>query len=99
MTAYVIGEEEVVLGFALIGVAGSAPASREDALREFSAAIQRAEPVLVLITEVAAEWIADEIHNAVLTGKMVQVIAGVHPARRRREHAQALLLSALGIKL
>ena len=99
MTVYVIGEEEVVLGFALIGIAGSVPANREDALREFSPLMQRSEPVLVLITEAAAEWIADEIRDAVLRGKMVQVIPGVRPAHQRREDSQALVLSALGIKL
>jgi V/A-type H+/Na+-transporting ATPase subunit F len=99
MTAYVIAEEEVVLGFGLIGVAGSAPANREEALRAFAVATQRPEPLLLLITEAVAEWVADEIRDAVLGGKMVQVIPGVHAARERRPDSQTLLLSALGIKL
>lgn len=99
MTAYVLGEEEVVLGFALIGVSGCSPSNREDALREFRAACERTGRALVLITESVAESISAEIGDAMLTGTMVQVIPGTRPARMRREDSQALLLSALGIKL
>ncbi len=99
MTPYIIGEEEAVLGFALIGVPGAAPANREEALRALAAATERTEPRLLLITEAVAEWIADEIRDAVLAGKMVQIIPGVRAARERPQDSQALLLSALGIKL
>ncbi len=99
MTAYVIGEEQAVLGFGLIGVPGSAPTNREEALHAFAAATRPGEPHLLLITEAVAEWIADEIHEAVLGGKMVQVIPGMRAAREQRQDSQALLLSALGIKL
>ena len=98
MTAYVIGEEEVILGFALAGVAGAAPTHREAALRDFAAATERSD-FLVLVTEVVAEWIADEIRAAVLSGKMVQVIPGIRPAREHGPDSQTLLLSALGVKL
>jgi vacuolar-type H+-ATPase subunit F/Vma7 len=98
MTAYVIGEEEVVLGFALAGIAGAAPADREAALRDFAAATERAD-LLVMVTEAVADWFADEIREAVVSGKMVQVIPGVHAARERSPDSQMLLLSALGIKL
>lgn len=99
MNAYVIAEEEVVLGFGLIGVPGSAPTNREEALGTFAVATEHSEPILLLITEAVAEWLADEIRDAVLGGKMVQVIPGVRAARERRPDSQALLLSALGIKL
>jgi vacuolar-type H+-ATPase subunit F/Vma7 len=98
MTAYVIGEEEVVLGFALAGIAGAAPADREAALRDFTTAAEHPD-LLVIVTEVVAEWIGGEISEAVLGGKMVQVIPGVRPGRERRPDSQTLLLSALGIKL
>jgi vacuolar-type H+-ATPase subunit F/Vma7 len=99
MMPYVLGEEESVLGFALIGIAGYAPADREDAQREFIAVCERPGQVLLLITEVVAAWIDAEIRNAVLKGMTVQVIPGVHAVAERREDAAALLLSALGLKL
>ncbi len=99
MTFYVLGEEEVVLGFALIGVPGCAPANRGDALREFQAIASRPQPALLLISEGVAGWIETEIRSAILGGMVVQVIPGIHPARERGPEAEALLLSALGIKL
>lgn len=99
MMPYVLGEEEVVLGFSLIGVPGSTPTNREDALRQLAAANERHEQILLLVTESVADWIGAEIRDALLTGTMVQVIQGVRPTRERREDSQTLLLSALGIKL
>ena len=99
MELHVLGEEESVLGFALIGIAGYAPTDREDAQREFIAAGERPGQVLLLITEAVAAWIDAEIRTAVLKGMMVQVIPGVRVAGARREDSAALLLSALGIKL
>ena len=99
MKPYVLGEEEVVLGFALIGFSGAALANREDALREFTAVSERPGPVLLLVTEAVAAWIDAEIRNAVLKGMLVQVIPGMRSAGAGREDSAALLLSALGIKL
>ena len=99
MELYVLGEEESVLGFALIGIAGYAPTDREDAQREFIAVGERPEQVLLLITEAVAAWVGAEIRNAVLKGMAVQVIPGMRAAGVWREDAAALLLSALGIKL
>ncbi len=99
MTPYVLGEPEVVLGFALIGISGFAPANREDAVRELMAASERPEAVLLLVTEAVAAWVGAEILDAILKGTIVQVIPGVRPPRERREDSQALLLSALGVKL
>jgi vacuolar-type H+-ATPase subunit F/Vma7 len=99
MTPYVLGEQEVVLGFALIGISGSAPANREEALQELTAASERRGEVLLLVTEAVAEWIRTEMPDAILKGTMVQVIPGVRPVRKQPQDSQALLLSALGIKL
>jgi vacuolar-type H+-ATPase subunit F/Vma7 len=99
MTAYVLGEEEVVLGFGLIGVPGFVPMNRDDALREFVAAAARPGPVLILVTEAVARWISAEIRDAVIKGMMVQVIPGLRAAPERREDSEAALLSALGIRL
>lgn len=99
MTPHVLGEEEVVAGFALIGVAGTVPTSREDALRVFRAASEHQRSLLLLVTESVADWMRPEIHDAMLTGTMVQVIPGTRPTRGGGVDSQALLLSALGIKL
>jgi vacuolar-type H+-ATPase subunit F/Vma7 len=98
MTPYVLGEEEVVLGFALIGIAGYVPADRNDALDAF-ASVRGSKSVLILVTQAVAAWIEAQIEQAILGGIMVQVIPGVRAVAGRRQEAEALLLSALGIKL
>ncbi len=99
MVAYVVGEEEVVLGFGLIGVQGYTPKDRDDALREFAAVRARPGPCLILLTESVAQWIGAEMRDALRKGTMVQVISGIRRTSERREDAEALLLSALGIRL
>lgn len=104
MVPFVLGDEEVVLGFSLIGIKGLVPLGPEEAAREFSkvledaGGVQHAEPLLLLVTEQVAQWLTPEIRNAVLAGAFVQVIPGPTGSGTHKE-AEALLLSALGIKL
>ena len=99
MIPFVLGEEEVVLGFSLIGVKGYVPLGPEEAAREFSKALDSPEPTLLLVTEQVAQWLTPELRNAVLAGSLVQVIPGLTGPVRRREEEEALLFSALGIKV
>ena len=99
MTPFVLGEEEVVLGFALIGIRGATPANREEALRELDSARARTTPAMLLVTETVADLIRSEIRDATLSGTVIQIIPSVRPARAAAEDSQATLLAALGIKL
>ncbi len=98
MIPFVLGEEAVVLGFSLIGVKGDVPAGPEEAAREFSKTLDSPEPKLLLITEQVAQWLMPEISNAILAGAFVQVIPGPTGSGTPTGE-EALLLSALGIKL
>ncbi len=99
MTPFVLGEEEVVLGFALIGIRGATPANREEALRDLASARAQASQAMLLVTESVADLIRPEIRDATLGGSVIQIIPGVRPARAAAEDSQAMLLAALGIKL
>jgi len=99
MVPFVLGEEEIVIGFGLIGVKGITPAGPEAARRELENALSAKELPFVLITERVAQWIRLQIRSAILAGAMVQVIPGFGGRMERRVDEEALLLSALGIKL
>jgi len=99
MVPFVLGEEEVVLGFRLIGVKGITPTGPDSALSELENALAAKEPPLLLVTERMARWIRPQIRSAILAGAMIQVIPGLGEAIERRVDEEALLLSALGIKL
>ena len=99
MVPFVLGEEEIVTGFGLIGVKGVTPSGPDAARRELENAVSAKEPPLLLVTERIAEWIRPQIRNAILAGAMVQVIPGFGGRIEKRVDEEALLLSALGIKL
>ncbi|MGD0074712.1 MAG: V-type ATP synthase subunit F [Candidatus Binataceae bacterium] len=99
MIPLVLGEEEIVLGFRLIGVKGVTPADPDAALRELESALAAKEPPLLLVTERVAQWIRPQIRSAILAGAMIQVIPGLGEPIERRVDEEALLLSALGVKL
>lgn len=99
MVPFVLGEEEAVLGFSLIGVRGSVPLGPEEAAHAFRKAVENPEPLLMLVTEQVARWLAAEICTAVLAGAFVQVIPSATGPEQPAEGEEALLLSALGIKL
>ena len=61
MKFYVIGDDETVLGFRLVGVAGSVVGEREDALLALREAVKDKEIGVVLVTEKVAAAIRDEV--------------------------------------
>ena len=99
MIPLVLGEEEAVLGFALIGVKGNVPRDPAAAAEELVNALKSKEQLLVLITDKVARWIMPEIRKAVLEGAVIQVIPGPAGGATRKEEKEPLLLSALGIRL
>jgi len=54
MRYFVIGDEDAVLGFGLVGVQGQAASTPEEAQRAFGLALQDKEVGIVIITERAA---------------------------------------------
>ncbi len=61
MKLHVIGDNQAVLGFRLVGVAGSVAVEREDALSALKDAIADREIGVVLVTEKVAAAIRDEV--------------------------------------
>lgn len=98
MIPFVLGEEEVVLGFSLIGVKGCVAREPREAAREFDKALECSEKQLLLVSGKVADWLRTEIRTAVLRGALVQVIPSLESTGKRGVESEALLLSELGIK-
>jgi V/A-type H+-transporting ATPase subunit F len=67
MTYFVIGDEDTVLGFGMVGVRGktvSDPAEAQSALEE---AIEQKEVGIIIITERAAELIRPRVDQLIFT--------------------------------
>jgi len=100
MRAIVLGEEESVLGFSLIGVEGRIAADAAEAALELRRILDSGGPSLLFVTETVAGWIASEVAATVVRGALIQVIAGSRtPVESEAKDPEAELLSALGVKL
>jgi V/A-type H+-transporting ATPase subunit F len=67
MKYFVIGDEDAVLGFGLVGVHGQTAASPEEAQRAFNLALEDKEVGIVIITERVAERIRPLVDRYVFT--------------------------------
>jgi V/A-type H+-transporting ATPase subunit F len=101
MRYFVIGDEDAVLGFGLVGVQGQAAASPEEAQRAFNLALQDREVGIIIITERAAELIRPQVDRYVFTQSfplIVEVPDRLGPVAGRAG-IREMVNQAIGIKL
>ena len=67
MDYYVIGDEDAVLGFRLVGVSGEAVSTQSEAQRAFDSAIKEKGIGIVIITEPVAELIRATVDRYTFT--------------------------------
>jgi V/A-type H+-transporting ATPase subunit F len=67
MKYFIIGDEDAVLGFGLVGVEGRTVRSPQEAQDAFSGALEDKEVGIVLITERVAELIRPQVDRYVFT--------------------------------
>lgn len=110
---HVIGERELVLGFALVGVGGTVASTREEALAAFlratgsesslaAPAIEEADRALVLIlTEEIAAMLEAEVREWQMSGEfpLVVEIPGLHGHLPGRKTLTEAIREAIGIRV
>ena len=67
MKYYIIGDEDAVLGFGLVGVEGRAAVSPQEAREALSAALEDKQVGIILITERVAELIRGQVDRYMYT--------------------------------
>jgi V/A-type H+-transporting ATPase subunit F len=67
MKYFIIGDEDAVLGFGLVGVEGRTARSPQEAQEAFSGALEDKEVGIVLITERIAELIRPQVDRYVFS--------------------------------
>ena len=110
MKYFVIGERELVLAFALVGVQGSAVATRNEALDVFfrvtgrglvisGAPAAEERPKVLIITEQVADMLADEIIDWQMKGDypLIVEIPGIHGHLAGRKTMTDAIREAVGI--
>ena len=101
MRYFIIGDEDAVLGFGLVGVHGRAASTPEEAQRAFDLALQDREVGILIITERAAELIRPKVDRYVFTQSfplIVEVPDRLGPVAGRAG-IREMVNQAIGIKL
>lgn len=101
MKYFIIGDEDAVLGFGMVGVQGQAVGTPEEARAAFDSALENREVGIVIITERAADLIRDRVDSYVFT-EQFPLIVEIPDRQGRlpgRPGAREMVNRAIGIKL
>ncbi len=101
MNYYIIGDEDAVLGFELVGIPGSAVSSPEEAEEAFGKALSFRDIGIIIITEEAADGIREIVDKYMFTRTfpLIVEIPGSRGEEKPRKDLRALVNEAIGIKL
>ena len=97
----VIGDEDTVLGFGIVGVAGKVAVSAEEAQSAFAAIIADKEIAIIIITEHVADMIRSTVDRYLFTAAfpLIVEIPGQRGARAGGPGIRDMVNAAIGIKI
>lgn len=110
---HVIGERELVLGFALVGVGGTVASTREEALSAFLRATgtesplpvrapeEADRPLVLILTEEIAAMLEGEVREWQMSGAfpLIVEIPGLHGHLPGRKTLTEAIREAIGIRV
>jgi V/A-type H+-transporting ATPase subunit F len=101
MRYFVIGDEDAVLGFGLVGVAGAVVRSQAQAREAFSTALEQTDIGIIIITERIADLIRPQVDRFVFTRNFPLIVE--IPDRKGpltgKPGIREMVNQAIGIKL
>ena len=101
MKVFVVGNEDAVLGFSLVGVRGRTVASADEANQALDEALSDSENGIVLVTEDIARLMESRMDQLKLrsTVPLVVEIPGPKGISADRPSLNEIVLRAIGVKL
>jgi V/A-type H+-transporting ATPase subunit F len=101
MRYYVIGDEDAVLGFGMVGVRGRAVRDRSDAKSAFQEALEDGEIGIIIITERVADLIRPSVNRFLFSERfpLILEIPDRLGPMEGRPGIRELVNAAIGIKL
>ena len=101
MKYLVIGDEDTVLGFSLVGVSGTVVADTDAARAAFDRAIADAEVGIVIMTERSAQLIRDRVDRYLFTEQFPLIVEIPDRSGRlpERPNLRELVNRAIGINV
>jgi V/A-type H+-transporting ATPase subunit F len=97
----IIGDEDTVLGFGVVGVAGRVAASAEEAQRAFADLLHDKETSIIIITERVADMIRPVVDRYVFTESfpLIVEIPDRHGPTPGRPGIREMVNTAIGLKI
>ncbi len=101
MEFYVIGEEELVIGFRLVGIEGKVATNRQEALEGFLYATKELKPRILILTEEIASFLETEAAEWNLSGQfpLLVEIPGLQGKLPGRKTLVEAIREAVGISV
>jgi V/A-type H+-transporting ATPase subunit F len=98
---YVIAEEEIVIGFHLVGIEGSIATNRQEALDGFFHAVKEVKPKVVILTEEVASLLDAEVAEWNLSGNfpLLMEIPGLQGKLPERKTLVQSIRESIGISV
>jgi V/A-type H+-transporting ATPase subunit F len=101
MNYFVIGDEDTVLGFGLVGVKGSTVRNKDEARAAFQSALSEKDTGIVIITEQIAELIRPLVDRYLFTERfpLIVEIPDREGPLSGKPNIREMVNEAIGIKL
>ncbi|MBI9103661.1 MAG: V-type ATP synthase subunit F [Spirochaetales bacterium] len=101
MNYFIIGDEDAVLGFELVGIPGIAVSSASEAEEAFGQALSNRDTGIIIITEEAADGIRALVDRYMFTETfpLIVEIPGSMSEERSGKDLRTMVNEAIGIKL
>ena len=99
MEYFVIGDEDTVLGFSLVGVSGIACASPEDVKAAWSKATEDREHGVIIITEDVADLIRETVDHYLFAESFPLVVEIPSPGQTFKRDLRTLVNQAIGVSI
>ena len=97
----IIGDEDTVLGFRMVGVSGKVAENADEAQRVFQAVLQDKETCIIIITERIADMIRPIVNKYLFTVSFPLIVEIPDRTGRKpgRPGIREMVNTAIGIKL
>jgi V/A-type H+/Na+-transporting ATPase subunit F len=97
----IIGDEDTVLGFGIVGVSGRVAGNADEAKRAFEATLAENDTSIVIITEGVADMIRSMVDAYLFTERfpLIVEIPDRHGPKEGRPGIKEMVNGAIGIKI
>jgi V/A-type H+-transporting ATPase subunit F len=97
----IIGDEDTILGFGIVGVSGRVATNPEEAQRAFKAILQEKDTGIIIITERVADMIRSLVDKFLFTASfpLVVEIPDRSSSKPGRPGIKEMVNTAIGIKI